>query len=241
CRLAGVGVPAAAAWVLGRVPLPIAGVDYRHPALRTLTSRGATRLQIRAWREMVAIIDLIHTHAAWVYDVMRLNRVPPEKLVLHRTGLPRPVAAVRPAPDPAGRLRVALLGRCDRVKGIDVLTDAVRRLPAAAPVVVSFFGPHWGDEYGRELLRRIGGDPRFRPPAVVPPEEIGRVWADTDVLAVPSVWLETGPLVVLEAFAAGVPVVSSALGGIAELVTNGTDGLLVPPGDTAALAAALGR
>ena len=50
-----------------------------------------------------------------------------------------------------------------------------------------------------------------------------------DVVAVPSQWLETGPLVVMEAFAAGVPVLGSNLGGIAELVRHGTDGLLVTP------------
>jgi glycosyltransferase involved in cell wall biosynthesis len=59
------------------------------------------------------------------------------------------------------------------------------------------------------------------------------------VLAVPSIWFETGPQVVLEAHAAGVPVVGSDLGGIAERVQDGVNGLLVPPGDPLALAAAL--
>ena len=53
--------------------------------------------------------------------------------------------------------------------------------------------------------------------------------AQHDVLAVPSQCLETGPLVVLEAFAAGTPVIGANLGGIAELVTDGVDGLLVEP------------
>src|SRR5439155_10129708 len=47
--------------------------------------------------------------------------------------------------------------------------------------------------------------------------------------AVPSQCLETGPLVAMEAFAAGVPVLGSDLGGIAELVTHNVDGLLVEP------------
>ena len=52
-----------------------------------------------------------------------------------------------------------------------------------------------------------------------------------DVLAVPSLGLETGPLVVLEAFAAGVPVLGSNLGGIAELVRPNQGGRLLPAGD----------
>ena len=53
--------------------------------------------------------------------------------------------------------------------------------------------------------------------------------------------LETGPLVVLEAFAAGVPVLGSDLGGIAELVRAGTDGVLAAPGSLAAWRDALAR
>ena len=57
-----------------------------------------------------------------------------------------------------------------------------------------------------------------------------------DALVVPSVWLETGPLVVLEAFAAGVPVIGSRLGGIAEMVRDGVDGLLFGAGNPEDLA-----
>jgi glycosyltransferase involved in cell wall biosynthesis len=60
-----------------------------------------------------------------------------------------------------------------------------------------------------------------------------------DVLAVPSQWLETGPLVVLEAFAAQIPVAGSRLGGIAELVRDGVDGVLVQHDSDAEWARAL--
>jgi glycosyltransferase involved in cell wall biosynthesis len=60
-----------------------------------------------------------------------------------------------------------------------------------------------------------------------------------DLNAVPSLWLETGPLVVLEAKAAGLPIIGSRLGGIAELVREPEDGMLVPPGDVMAWARAI--
>ena len=60
-----------------------------------------------------------------------------------------------------------------------------------------------------------------------------------DLVAIPSQLLETGPLVVYEAFAAGVPVIGSRLGGIAELVTDGIDGLLVEADDPDAWSAAI--
>jgi glycosyltransferase involved in cell wall biosynthesis len=50
-------------------------------------------------------------------------------------------------------------------------------------------------------------------------------------------WLETGPLVALEAFAAGVPVLGSDIGGLKELVTSGVDGVLIAPNTPGAWAA----
>jgi glycosyltransferase involved in cell wall biosynthesis len=60
-----------------------------------------------------------------------------------------------------------------------------------------------------------------------------------DLVIVPSRCLETGPLVVLEAFAAGTPVLGAQRGGIAELVGNGVNGVLIPPEDPGAWAAAI--
>ena len=59
------------------------------------------------------------------------------------------------------------------------------------------------------------------------------------MLCCPSVCLEGGPTVAIEAHAAGTPVVGTRIGGLAELVTDGVNGRLVAPGDWRALAAAL--
>nr|WP_232075584.1 glycosyltransferase family 4 protein [Phytohabitans suffuscus] len=59
------------------------------------------------------------------------------------------------------------------------------------------------------------------------------------VAAAPSRWHENQPMAVLEAFACGLPVVTTGLGGLPELVEPGVDGAIVPAGDPAALAAAL--
>ena len=67
------------------------------------------------------------------------------------------------------------------------------------------------------------------------------LFANLDALLVPSQWLETGPLVVLEAFAAGVPVIGSDLGGIKELVSDDRNGILVPHEDVTAWTAAMAR
>jgi len=71
------------------------------------------------------------------------------------------------------------------------------------------------------------GDTRIRFLDSVPNDKIIGILKQYHALVVPSQWLETGPLVVLEAFAAGIPVIGSRLGGISELVTDGVDGILV--------------
>lgn len=60
--------------------------------------------------------------------------------------------------------------------------------------------------------------------------EVGRVLAETDILAVPSLWYENSPVVIQEAHAAGVPVIASRLGLLTEKVRDGVDGVLVTAG-----------
>jgi len=65
--------------------------------------------------------------------------------------------------------------------------------------------PYWDGAYGQQLLRRINGDPRFRVLGQLPKDQLLHKLQGYDLAVVPSTWLETGPLTVLEAFADGLP------------------------------------
>jgi glycosyltransferase involved in cell wall biosynthesis len=195
------------------------------------------RLRHRAASGLFEQVDHIVAVCEWVRELLIRNGVPAEKVTLSRQGLPhlaaQSVDAGEPAPAASAgpRLQFAFLGRLDRVKGVDILIDALRRVPQLAislDVYAVVQGPSARDMEAR-LRRKAAGDPRIRFLPPLPASEVVERLRVYDALLVPSQWLETGPLVVYEAFAAGIPAIGSNLGGIAELVKDGENGLLVEP------------
>jgi len=137
-------------------------------------------------------------------------------------------------------LRFAFLGRLVPEKGPHLLLEAFGALAPGEATLELHAPPPPNAGYARTLTAlaaRCGA--RFAGP--FESARVGAVLDGVDVLVVPSIWWENSPLVVHEAFAAGVPVVAAAAGGMAELVTDERDGLLFRAGDAAALAAALRR
>jgi glycosyltransferase involved in cell wall biosynthesis len=241
CRLGAQGIPAWIRGPLSKLHFPAKGSSRWQ---RALSARTMTERFQRAWQQMAEQIDGVHVYAQWAMDLLRRNHVPEEKITFFRTGLPssRTVLAAKPERERGSTLKIIMAGRCEPVKGQDVLIAAVKRMPPQMRVEISFLGPYWDSTaYGRACLNQIAGDPRFHPPELVPHELMQERLAQADVLAVPSLWLETGPLVVLEGFAAGLPIVGSRLGGIAELVQDGQTGLLFNAGNSAELSQCLGK
>jgi glycosyltransferase involved in cell wall biosynthesis len=237
CRMTANGVPRPLSDMASWVEWP--GIDpWSNSALnRYLTARLATRLFRDSLQEHIRLTDAVICLAEWCLDVWRQNGCPEEKLHLIRTGGPERYAGNGPVKFPERKpMRLVCSGRCDPNKGFQVLIDAVQLLPVDFPVQVCFLAPSWAGDHADELSRQMENDPRFVPPRSARPKEVLSILAEMDVAIVPSVRLETGPLTVLDAFAAGLPVVGSRLGGIAELVRDGVDGLLFTPGNAAELA-----
>jgi glycosyltransferase involved in cell wall biosynthesis len=140
----------------------------------------------------------------------------------------------------AGEHRTLLsIGRMVPRKGHEVLMRAAALLfPRAAGVRVLLVGDGPCRPALAELARELGIERRVEFRGAVWPDT--PVWEEADVFVFPSL-VEPQGLVVLEAFACGVPVVASDVGGIGEMIEPEVSGLLVPPGDPAALASALER
>lgn len=161
--------------------------------------------------------------------------LPPERVRVWPLGAVTWAPRARPA---GARRRLGYLGTISPHKGLHVLLQALGRMRADVTLDVhGALSTHPG--YAEALQGQAASDARSRFHGPYAEGEQQRLLGGLDVLVVPSLWWENSPLVVLEALAAGVPVVASATGGVPELVSDGISGLLVPPGDPARLQDAL--
>ena len=128
-------------------------------------------------------------------------------------------------------------------KGVDVVLEAMALLPAAPHVTLLLAGEPWGEEGVR--VSRLLADSRLRGRVIarlewVPESEAGEWFAAADAAVLPY-RSATGSAVAAQCLGAGLPVAASRVGGLADVIRDGVNGLLVPPGNPEALAAALLR
>ena len=144
-----------------------------------------------------------------------------------------------PSPVRPGGANLLFVGRLTSVKGIPILLQAIARLRARFPDVrLDIIGD--GPERSKleAQARMLGVADRAMFHGYRSQAQLREQLARTDAFVMSS-FAEGVPVVLMEAMAAGVPVVATRIGGIPELVEHGECGLLVPPGDPAALADAL--
>ncbi|MCS7176653.1 MAG: glycosyltransferase family 4 protein [Candidatus Kapabacteria bacterium] len=172
-------------------------------------------------------------------------------------GLPRRRRVVAEAPP----YRLLFVGHIAFAKGVRELLRAYRQLRDAVPVelwligtriadpevAASFLPPEWQQYYRKhsaeieaEIDHYLKQQEQYgiRISGVLPASAVRQAMVEADVFVLPS-YSEGFSMALLEAMAAGLPVVVTAVGALTELVTDGIHGRVVPPGDTAALASAL--
>ena len=189
-----------------------------------------------ALRRADAVVVLTERSAA----ALRADGVPADRLVVNPSGFdPALIAgALRDVFPRVPRPRVGYVGRLAPQKRADRLVEAFGRMRRTGSLVLVGDGPD------RALVRRlVAASPareRVTEVGFVDHATVPSVLSSIDVLVLPSAYEEMGS-VLTEAMAAGLPVVATDVGGIPEVVRHGETGLLVPPDDVDALAAALDR
>jgi glycosyltransferase involved in cell wall biosynthesis len=155
--------------------------------------------------------------------------------------LPNATAAAAPRQDTSDRAapQITFLGQLGQRKGSADLLQALSRLQHLPNWTATLAGDGPIAET-QQLVRKLGLDGRVRVPGWVGTAERTSLLQASDMLVLPS-YAENLPMVILEAFANGVPVISTPVGAIPEVVVPERNGLLVKPGDVTGLANAIER
>ena len=235
CLLEAKGVPLWARRVVvaasGLIPLG----ERQGAAWTAMRIPELARHRSACFQELMRRVDRVVAVCDWAAELLKRNGVDPTKIIVSRQGTQLATSSHPLSGHREGRdVRLVFMGRLDETKGLHTVLSALEGLPADN-ISLDIYGVAQGSTPYVERIRRMAtADNRIRLRPPVAPGEIVSTIANYEALVVPSVWLETGPLVVYEAFAAGVPVIGSRLGGIAELVTHERDGLLVRAEDAPA-------
>lgn len=188
-------------------------------------------------------VDQIVTIAPLTRQLLLSLGVPASRVKFLRQGLQDVPASAKDRELQEGKLRIGYLGQLAPHKGVHLLIEAFQKLvPGASSPELHIYGDaSRSPKYSSKLqaLARSARDVYFR--GVYRHDEVWSVLRDIDVVVVPSVWFEISPLVILEAFAAGIPVIASDLPNMNYQVRHEVDGLLFRPDDADHLREALQR
>ncbi|MCI4326329.1 MAG: glycosyltransferase family 4 protein [Thermoplasmata archaeon] len=233
--------------------IPYFVTSERYESAGPLLVRSSVRVLDRAvlprmWRSAAALT--FHSRASMRYFAAR--GAPPDRLHYipgsTDTGLftdgPRAAAEAEAGfwPGAPEQVRLLTVARLHPAKGLDILAEAMAQLrttEATAVSVVRGRGAAEADLRGRVAKLGLGSSLRIDTGST-PVGRMPDLYRSSDVYVQPSLTEPFG-MAVLEAMACGRPIVASATGGLADLVQDGENGFLVPPGDASALAAALNR
>ena len=193
-------------------------------------------------REVAAHVTHFFAPSRFMRDRFIAFGIDPARITVSEYGRPvssfaRQPAAARPP------LRLGFLGSLMVSKAPHLLLEAAAALPPGSVSIELFGEPvdYHGDTSYRDRLAPLLSQPHVHVRGRIAHDDVARALSSLDVLVVPSIWPENSPLVIREAFLAGVPVVASRIGGIPETVTDGVNGLLFNPGDAPDLSRTLQR
>ena len=232
------------AWLMALARATLRGMP---PVVRTRhVSTPVNNSATTRWLYQSATVQLVVTGEALAAQLVRDNRYDPVRITSVRTGID--LARFRPLDPSDARARlavdtrpaVAIVATLRDWKGHDDLLDAWVRLRADVPgwqLLVIGDGPRRAHLEGRVAAMGLERDVRFTGNQ----DDVPSWFACAEIAVLPSYGDEGVPQSLMQAAACGLPAVSTPVGAIAEAVRDGETGLLVPPRDAQALAAALAR
>lgn len=204
-----------------------------HPAL----SPSAHLLRRAHLTALLSLVDVFVAPSRFLADRFSDWGIDPARIVVLPNGV-HPLAAAPRVPHPRPD-RFAYFGNLSRHKGVLDLLAVARH--AGDRVRLDLHGGlgHAGAAFRDDFAAALAQAPNARHHGPYLRADLPQLMARADWVVMPSIWWENAPLVLLEARAAGVPVLCSGIGGMAEMVRDGIEGVHLPPGDPRAWAEAM--
>jgi glycosyltransferase involved in cell wall biosynthesis len=206
-------------------------VSHSLATLNEWCSLRAISRRIATVQKALTAVDLFVAPSRFLRERFIEFGVAPEKILYKDNGFDlTPFLAVRRRPRSDRRVGFAYIGTLAEHKGVHVLVEAFNHIDPALVELRVYGNPEVFPEYTARL-RVLATHPGIFFVGGFDNREIGCILAEVDALVVPSLWFENSPLTIHEALLAGIPVIASDLGGMAEYVEHGRTGLLFRPGD----------
>ncbi len=219
CALARANHPHA----LPLIPAVMPVLAYRHHLTRRVLQNAAA----------------ITAPAEFVRQMHQQMGLPLEKIITLPYGIEVP-EQMPPRVWPRQGLHLVYAGSIARQKGVHVLVEAFNQLPHEGARLSVFGDTAVFPDYTTHL-KTVATHPGITFNGRITRTQLWHALAEADALIIPTLWYEASPLIIREAHAAGVPVVGSDIGGLSETIHHQVNGILVPPGDVAALREVLYR
>jgi glycosyltransferase involved in cell wall biosynthesis len=213
------------------------------PSVSLLVRRSRWRFELEQKLERFVLrrADVVLPMGRYTYDLSIAYGVNPKKIVV----LPFPVTWLNSpkTTDLPATPTVLFCGRLIKEKGVHVLIQAMKllkqRVSDARLVIVGGVDNKTYRYELEELVDSLGIRDSVSFLGWIPNDGIGKIYQESWILVVPSIWEEGLGMVMVEAGLMGRAVIGSDLGGISDFVVDGKNGFLVPPGDIERLSAAI--
>lgn len=193
------------------------------------TQEEAIAHRQKTLHQALSAADLIITPSRFLMDKFAEYGFDTHHFQLIRHGLNLPTVPRKPAPTGApAELHLGYIGQIKAHKGVDLIIDALLpMLDAGSSITLDLWGPHdEALEYVTRLKKQTAPYPGIRWNGPYTGSQVWDILAQLDALIVPSRWYENSPTVILEAYNVGLPVITTNLGGMAEMVKHETSGLV---------------
>jgi glycosyltransferase involved in cell wall biosynthesis len=210
------------------------GIDtgkWDNPAGTALSSVNRIVAIKKDLGRLAAATDMVVLYARWFQKIIIANGfpaaqteyVPPALSWSGETGRPSKPLDFK---NPDG-VKLIFVGRIDPEKGVHLLIEAIKGLPEDK-IELSLYGKPIEEDYYERCRKMSAGCSNIHWRGLLAREEILSTFARHDMLCLPSAFSEMSPLVIQEAFGAGIPVLASEVYGNAELIRHDNNGLLFP-------------